>query len=168
MAWDAPEKFHDSLVGSRRRSSKGAARFCSSERCGPRHRTPSEVAAGETLSAVTNLTGDDVDLDLSTLDLDAVWHFNPGNRLVPYVLAGVGYARANLDDPILGTVDGQPVSIDDDSGFTLNAGAGAKFYVNDRFLVRLEARYRYLDGMLDQFDDSLNTVETTLGVGWQF
>lgn len=127
-----------------------------------------EVSAGETLSSVTHLTGGDIDLDLSTLDLDAVWHFNPGSRLVPYVLAGVGYAQANLDDPILGTVSGQPVRIDDDSGFTLNAGVGAKYYVNDRFLVRLEARYRYLDGVLDQFGDSLNTVETTLGVGWQF
>jgi hypothetical protein len=34
--------------------------------------------------------------------------------------------------------------------------------------VRLEARYRYLDGVLDSHDDSLNTVETTLGVAWRF
>jgi outer membrane protein W len=38
------------------------------------------------------------------------------------------------------------VTIDDDYGFTLNAGVDAKYYVNDRFLVRLDARYRYLDG----------------------
>ncbi len=50
----------------------------------------------------------------------------------------------------------------------MNAGVGAKYFVNDRFLVRLEARYRYLDGVLDEFEDSLNTVETTLGVGWRF
>jgi outer membrane beta-barrel protein len=127
-----------------------------------------EAAVGETLSSVTKLAGGDIDLDLSTLDLDAVWHFNPGDRVVAYALGGVGYARANLDDPITGLVNGQPESIDDDQGFTLNAGAGAKFYVNDRFLVRLEARYRYLDGVLDRHDDSLNTVETTLGVAWQF
>ena len=127
-----------------------------------------EAAVGETLTSVTKLAGGDTDLDLSTLDLDAVWHFNPGDRVVAYALGGVGYARANLDDPITGLVNGQPVSIDDDQGFTLNAGAGAKFYVNDRFLVRLEARYRYLDSVLDSHDDSLNTVETTLGVAWQF
>lgn len=127
-----------------------------------------ELSLGETPASATNLAGGDVDLDLSTVDIDAVWNFSPGNRLVPYVVAGAGYARANLDDPILGTVNGQPVRIDDDSGFTLNAGVGAKYFVNDRFLVRLEARYRYLDGVLDEFEDSLNTVETTLGVGWRF
>jgi len=127
-----------------------------------------ETAIGGTPTSVTKLAGGDVDLDLTTIDLDAVWHFNRGNRVVTYVLAGVGYAQANLDDPILGTVNGQAVRIDDDNGFTLNAGVGAKFFVNDRFLVRLEARYRYLDKVVDQVSDSLNTVETTLGVGWQF
>jgi len=127
-----------------------------------------EGSVGETLTSATKLAGSDIDLDLSTVDLDAVWHFNPGDRVVAYALGGVGYARANLDKPITGLVGGQPVSIDDDSGFTLNAGAGAKFYVNDRVSVRLEARYRYLDSVLDRFDDSLNTVETTLGVAWQF
>jgi outer membrane beta-barrel protein len=127
-----------------------------------------EASLGQTPTTATNLAGGDVDLDLTTFDLDAVWHFDLGNRLVPYVLAGAGYAKADLDRPILGTVNGQAVSIDDDEGFTLNAGVGAKYFVNDRFLVRLEARYRYLDAVVDRFDDSLNTVETTLGVGWRF
>jgi outer membrane beta-barrel protein len=127
-----------------------------------------EASLGETLTSATRLAGGDIDLDLSTLDLDAVWHFNPGSRLVAYAVGGVGYARANLDKPITGLVNGQAVRIDDDQGFTLNAGVGGKYYVNDRVSVRLEARYRYLDGVLDRFDDSLNTVETTLGVAWLF
>jgi outer membrane beta-barrel protein len=127
-----------------------------------------ELGIGETPSSATELAGSDVDLDLTTFDVDAVWHFDLGSRVVPYVLAGVGYARANLDEPITGTVNGQAVSIDDDEGFTANAGVGAKFFVNDAFLVRLEGRYRYLDGVLDRFDDSLNTFETTLGVSWRF
>jgi outer membrane beta-barrel protein len=127
-----------------------------------------EASLGETLTSATQLAGGDIDLDLSTLDLDAVWHFNPGSRLVAYAVGGVGYARANLDKPITGLVNGQAVRIDDDQGFTLNAGVGGMYYVNDRVSVRLEARYRYLDGVLDRFDDSLNTVETTLGVAWQF
>jgi outer membrane beta-barrel protein len=127
-----------------------------------------EAAVGETPSSATRLAGEDIDLDLTTLDVDALWHFNPGGRVVAYAIGGVGYARANLDEPITGLVAGQPVSIDGDEGFTLNAGAGAKFYVNDRVLVRLEARYRYLDGVLDNHEDSLDTVETTLGVAWQF
>jgi opacity protein-like surface antigen len=87
---------------------------------------------------------------------------------VPYLVGGAGYAWAKLDSPILGTVNGQAVSIDDDGGFTLNAGVGAKYFINDRFMVRLEARYRYVDAVLDNFDDALSTVETSLGVGWQF
>jgi len=35
-------------------------------------------------------------------------------------------------------------------------------------MIRGEARYRYIDSLLEQFDDSLNTVETTAGVGWKF
>ena len=127
-----------------------------------------ELSVGETATSATNLATRDTDLDLTTLDVDAVWNFNPGSRLVPYALAGVGYASADLERPIVGTVNGQPVAIKDDNGFTLNAGAGLKYFVNDRFLVRLEARYRYLDQVVDRFDDSLNTFETTLGVGWTF
>jgi outer membrane beta-barrel protein len=127
-----------------------------------------ELSLGQTASSATDLAGRDVGLDLTTLDVDAVWHFNTGLRLVPYVLAGVGYASADLDAPIRGLANGRPVSIDDDNGFTLNAGVGAKYYATDRVLVRLEARYRYLDGIVDRFDDSLNTVETTFGVGWRF
>jgi outer membrane beta-barrel protein len=127
-----------------------------------------ELSLGQTASSVTNLAGRDIDLDLTTLDLDAVWHFNTGSRVVPYLLAGVGYASADLDAPIRGVANGVPVTIGDDNGFTLNAGVGAKYYATDRFLVRLEARYRYLDAVVDRFDDAMNTVETTLGVGWRF
>jgi outer membrane beta-barrel protein len=127
-----------------------------------------EVSAGNTASSATKLAGRDIDLDLTTFDVDAVWNFPTASKFVPYLVGGAGYAWANLDSPIGGTVNGQTVSIDDDGGFTLNAGVGAKYFINDRFMVRLEARYRYVDAVLDNFDDSLSTVETTLGVGWQF
>ena len=127
-----------------------------------------EVSLGNTASSATKLAGGDIDLDLTTLDVDAVWHIDTGSRLQPYVLGGVGYAAADLDSPIIGTVNGQAVSLDDDEGFTVNAGVGAKYFITDNFLVRLEARYRYVDAVVDRFDDSLSTFETTLGVGWQF
>jgi outer membrane beta-barrel protein len=127
-----------------------------------------ELSVGNSSSSVTKLAGGDIDLDLTTVDVDAIWNIQQGSKFVPYLVGGAGYARANLDRPIIGAVNGQPVRIDDDSSFTLNAGIGAKYYVNDRFLIRLEARYRYLDKVLDNFDNSLNTVETTLGVGWRF
>jgi outer membrane beta-barrel protein len=127
-----------------------------------------ELSLGQTATSVTHLVSRDLDLDLTTLDVDAVWHFNPGSRFVPYVAAGIGYASADLEAPIRGIVSGQPVAIEDDNGFTLNAGVGAKYFVTDRFLLRLEARYRYLDGIVDKFANSLSTVETTLGAGWRF
>jgi len=128
-----------------------------------------EFSLGQTNSAVTGLAGGDIDLDLTTFDVDAIYHFNPSSRFVPYVLAGIGYASADLDRPIAGTVSGVgPVRIKDDSGFTLNAGVGAKYFITDNVSLRLDARYRYLDKIVDRFDDSLNTFETTFGVGFQF
>jgi outer membrane beta-barrel protein len=127
-----------------------------------------EAALGYSPNKVTGLAGGDVDLDLWTFDVDAVYHFNQFGRFVPYVLAGAGYASADLDHDLIGTVNAQPVRIRDDDGFTLNAGIGAKYFATDHLLFRLEGRYRYLDKVVDRFDQSLNTFEATLGVGYQF
>lgn len=127
-----------------------------------------DASLGFSPNKATRLAGGDVDLDLWTLDLDGVYHFNPGGRIVPYVLAGIGYATADLDRNLQGTINAQPVTIRDDDGFTLNAGVGAKFFATDQLLFRLEGRYRYLDKVVDHFDHSLNTFEATLGVGYQF
>lgn len=128
-----------------------------------------EAAGGFSPNKVKNLPGGDIDLDLWTLDIDAVYHFLPQNRIVPYVLLGAGYASANLDHDILGTVNGlQPVRIRDDNGFTLNAGFGAKYFATEHLLFRLEGRYRWMDKVVDNFDQSLNTFEATAGVGYQF
>jgi outer membrane beta-barrel protein len=127
-----------------------------------------EASLGESPSKVKNVAGGDIDLDLTTFDVDAVWNFRNGTRFTPYAFAGVGYAIADLDRNILGTVGATPVSIKDDDGFTLNAGLGARYQATDHLFLKAEARYRYLDKVVDRFDDSLNTVETTLGVGYQF
>jgi opacity protein-like surface antigen len=127
-----------------------------------------ELALGESPSKVTNLTGGDIDLDLTTFDVDAVWNFHNGTRFTPYAFAGVGYAFADLDRAILGTVGTTPVSIKDDDGFTANAGLGVRYQATDHLFLKAEGRYRYLDKVLDRFDDSLNSVQTTLAVGYQF
>jgi opacity protein-like surface antigen len=127
-----------------------------------------EVSTGYSPNSATGVPGGDVGLNLGILDVDAVWHFTPKARTVGYLVAGVGYAIASLDDPIQGTVNGQPASIDDGGSFTLNAGIGVKFFPAKAFMIRAEARYRYIDSLLEKFDDSLSTVETTAGVGWKF
>ena len=66
-----------------------------------------ELSLGDTPTTVTHLTGGDLDLTLTTLDLDAVWHINPrGPGSFPISVAGVGYASADLDKRIQGTVNG--------------------------------------------------------------
>ncbi len=97
-----------------------------------------------------------------------MWHLLPAQKWVPYLVVGVGYASASLDRPIIGTFGTQTYRIDDDSGFTANAGVGLKWFATDRVIVRAEARYRYLDKLLDRFAEPINSVETTLGIGWKF
>jgi opacity protein-like surface antigen len=133
--------------------------------------TPSlalEGSFGFNPNKVTHLVGDDIDIDVYTADINAVYNFSTGSRLTPYVTAGVGYAFANLDRPIVGTFAGQPVSIDDEEGVTANLGVGLKYDLTDRVYARLDARYRYIDKLVDRAEDSLNGGEITLGVGYRF
>jgi len=127
-----------------------------------------EVSGGYSASTAKDVPGGDTNFNLGILDVDAVWHFTPRARVVGYLIGGAGYAIGNLDHRIGGTVAGTPVSIGGDSGFTLNAGIGAKFFATKALMVRAEARYRYLDRLVDKLDASLDTVETTAGVGWVF
>jgi outer membrane beta-barrel protein len=128
-----------------------------------------ELALGRTNTSVTKLASRDIDLDLTTFDVDGIYHFNAGESFAPYVLAGVGYVNGDLDRPIIGTAPGVgAVRINDDNGFTFNAGVGAKWFVSDVVSLRVDLRYRYLDKVVDRLDDSLNTFETTVGVGFTF
>jgi len=127
-----------------------------------------ELSAGYSPGSITDVPGRDIDVDVTTVELDGIYHFNPAGRLVPYVVGGVGYAWADLDDPIVGEVNGASVAIGDDSGYTLNAGGGAKYFLTENVVVRLDARYRYMDAVVEDFDGSLDTVEATLGIGWKF
>jgi len=107
-------------------------------------------------------------LGLTTVDLDAVWNVTPHFPIVGYVLAGAGYAWANLDTPITGVLNSRPVALRASNGFTANVGVGAKYYVIDNLYVDVQARYRYLDRLVSDSNQHLNTTETTVGIGWRF
>jgi len=107
-------------------------------------------------------------MDLRTVDLDAARHIRPGARLAPYFTFGLGYAQASLDRPVTGTLNGQAVTIDDDSGMTANVGGGIPFFATKHLIVRGDARDSYINALVDKYDNSLNTVETTVGIGWRF
>jgi len=127
-----------------------------------------EGSFGFNPNKVTGVAGGDVDIDVYTADVNALWNFRNGSRLTPYVTGGVGYAFADLERPLAGTVSGGTVSINDDDGVTLNVGGGLKVDLTERLLVRLDARYRFIDKLVDQYEDSLNGAEVSLGIGWKF
>lgn len=110
----------------------------------------------------------DIDLDLHLLDVNAVYHVNPHDPVVFYGTAGIGWAIADIDRGISGTVGGTPVTISDDDGFTFNVGVGLKWAVIQDISLRFDARYRYIDQLVDAREDQLNTVETIAGIAWVF
>jgi opacity protein-like surface antigen len=127
-----------------------------------------QLSSGYSWSRVSRVQGGENNLGLTTVDLDAVWDITPQFPFVAYALAGAGYAWANLDAPITGKINGRTVALTDSNGFTANAGIGVKYYVNNNLYVDVLARYRYLDRLVSDSNQHMNTTETTLGFGWQF
>jgi outer membrane beta-barrel protein len=127
-----------------------------------------QLSGGYSPSHASRVASGKDNLGLTTVDLDAVWNITPHFPIVGYVLAGAGYAWAHLDTPITGDINGQPVVLRDSNGFTANVGIGVKYYVIDNLYVNAEARYRYLNRLVSDSNQSLNTTETTLGIGWRF
>jgi opacity protein-like surface antigen len=132
-----------------------------------------QLSAGYSPSYAAHVTSGNSNLGLTTVDLDGVWTLAPGftvggYQIVPYAVAGVGYAWAKLDRPIQGTLGTTPLAITDSNGYTANAGIGAKYYVTNNLFVDFNGRYRYLSRIVNSNGQGLNTAETTLGVGWRF
>jgi len=127
-----------------------------------------QLSGGYSPNRASRVSSGKDNLGLTTVDLDAVWNITPHFPIVGYVLAGAGYAWAHLDTPITGDINGQPVALRDSNSFTANVGIGAKYYVIDNLYVNVEARYRYLNRLISDSNQNLNTTETTLGIGWRF
>ncbi|MDB6169622.1 MAG: outer rane beta-barrel protein [Verrucomicrobia bacterium] len=129
-----------------------------------------ELSLGHSLSKVKGTPAGDLDFNVTTLELAAVRHFAipSAPRYIPYLTFGGGYAFANLDRPIVGTRNGQGVSIGDRNSFTAVAGSGVKYMVTERTMLRFDTRYRYIDKLANSFGSRLNTFEATAGIGWRF
>jgi opacity protein-like surface antigen len=127
-----------------------------------------QLSSGYSWSRASRVPIGDNKLGLTTVDLDAVWNITPQFPFVAYALAGAGYAWANLDSAIVGENNGRPVFLTDSNGFTANAGIGVKYYVSNNLYVDALARYRYLNRLVSESNQHLNTTETTLGIGWRF
>ena len=132
-----------------------------------------QLSGGYSPSRVSRVLGGDIDLGLTTVDLDVLWNVTPGftvdgRTLMPYTEVGIGYAWANLDHPLYGAVGANPLTLTDSNGYTANVGFGAKYYMTSNFFVDFDARYRYLSRLINNESQALNTGETTLGLGYQF
>jgi opacity protein-like surface antigen len=127
-----------------------------------------QLSSSYSWSRASRVTGGRNNLGLTTVDLDAVWNITPQYPVVVYILAGAGYAWANLDTSIAGVTNGRAVVLTDSNGFTANAGIGVKYYLSNNLFVDAQGRYRYLNRLVSDSNQHLNTSEATLGIGWRF
>lgn len=97
------------------------------------------------------------DLNVTTLDLAAVFRFNSGGSLRPYIFAGPGYAIYNMKsepdgpDPLFEGTRGRLGAV---------AGAGLEWWWRENFAVRAELSDVYTQALLKRSDFSGPTPES--------
>ncbi|UCF80486.1 MAG: porin family protein [Acidobacteriota bacterium] len=103
----------------------------------------------------TFLFGGDISGDVTVwgLDASAVYCTNPAGKHNFLVVGGVGYSSAEDE------------AGDDEGSLTLNLGVAGRINVTDNFYVRPDARYLYVN---DIMDESFNNFLITVNVGWVF
>jgi hypothetical protein len=132
-----------------------------------------QLEGGYSPSRAAYLASGDTNLGLTTADLDLEWDVTPGyqlagHRLIGYTVVGMGYAWAHLEYPLSGLVGTTPVRITGGSGYTANIGFGAKYFLLEYVFVDFDTRYRYVSRLVSDDGQSLNTVQTTLSLGYRF
>ncbi len=90
------------------------------------------------------------DVDIFRYGLDALYHFRPDKKLVPYLSVGAG---AMTFDPSSGS---------NSTKAQANAGGGLKYFVTDSLALRADTRY------LASFDDTYHNFLGTLGLTYVF
>jgi opacity protein-like surface antigen len=121
-----------------------------------------------------NLSGDeleiderlDADIDLTFLDFDVFYAFNPQSRFVFTVGGGFGWSfvdgdiKAYDDEGVfLGSASAQ------DDGLTFNLALGPVIKLTDNMVLRLMTRFRYFDERDDDEIDREFTAALVWGLG---
>jgi OOP family OmpA-OmpF porin len=83
--------------------------------------------------------------------LDGVFNLLPDGRLVPFIFAGFG-----------GQIVDYPATVSDRNAFSVDCGAGLKFFFTDWLALRADVRRIYV------FDNSMKDLEFTMGVSFSF
>ena len=89
--------------------------------------------------------------DAYSYGMDALYHFNLTQNLVPFIAAGAG--GTNLHWPAHG--------IPNSSAWSVDYGVGVKYFVSDNVALRADVRHVYLPA------DSQSNLEYTAGVTFQ-
>ena len=98
----------------------------------------------------TEYEGSGSDVDVSLYRLDALYHFLPSGKLVPYLAAGIGGIYM---DPDAG---------ENDTDFLANYGGGVKLFLVDAVALRADVRH------IITFGPTVNNVLYSLGLTFAF
>ena len=107
---------------------------------------------------ITGAATFDLDGDISAFGFMAngYYDFNTDGKLAPYVMAGIGGAKINLDVTRIGGVD---VTYDE-SDMVPAYQAGVGFGYNIGFGTVLNAQYRFFGTFEPTFDDGVDEIES--------
>lgn len=93
----------------------------------------------------------DADLKLYGYGVEALYHFMPEKRLVPFLAVGLGGSRYS-----------PPAGIDNTDKFTVDYGAGLKFFLTDFLALRADVRH------VLPLNDRYNDLLCTFGINFAF
>lgn len=97
----------------------------------------------------------DVDVTLDALRLNLLYNFAAGQKLRPFLTAGLGYEKISVD------------GFGSDCGIGWNAGGGARWFMTPHWNLRADGRY-VMTNVGGSVDESQGNVEATLGLNWVF
>jgi len=107
------------------------------------------------------IEGSDNNVNAFKYRLDALYHFLPEKRLVPFVAAGFGGTTINYPSGYSGSYYKYIDSRDDTTGL-FNYGAGLKYFITDYLALRGDLRH------VITFDRGNNNLEYTVGLSYTF
>lgn len=99
---------------------------------------------------IKNMPGD-ADVKLYGYGLEALYHFMPESRFVPFVAAGLGGSRYSA-----------PAGVNSRHKFTVDYGAGIKYFITENLALRADARH------VLPLNDKVNDLLCTFGINFAF
>lgn len=118
-----------------------------------------------TLDGFTGSAGLSGEMSTTAVLASLAYDFRPGERFLPYVTGGIGFAHHDGD---LNAVGGLPARISDsDTTFAWQLGGGAAWALDHR--ATLFAGYRYLgtaDPAFDTLEAEYGAHEAQIGLRW--